>query len=57
MGLSAAIILSKAICTNRSIKILDLSRNQLGAKGTSVLVEAMSGMHSLKSLDISYNEI
>ena len=57
LGLPAAIMLSKAICVNKTIRILDLSRNQVGAKGTSVLAEALSGMLCLKSLDLSYNEI
>lgn len=43
---------------NCSIKILDLSRNEIGGKGTQILVKALYDDiygTNIKSLDLSYN--
>ena len=55
--MKGAVSLSQGLCMNKSIKILDLSRNVLGAKGCEILCESLSMIHTLKSLDLSYNEI
>ena len=43
---------------NKSVRILDMSRNSLGPKGTYLLCDALreKGV-SVKSLDLSYNDV
>jgi Ran GTPase-activating protein (RanGAP) involved in mRNA processing and transport len=58
IGVRGALALAQGLCLNRSVKILDLSRNRLGPKGCHLLCEALREPTSaIKSLDLSYNEI
>ena len=57
LGLSASLQLSKSLIVNRSIKILDLSRNLLGPKGCSLLCEGLKENLRVLSIDLSYNSI
>ena len=56
ISIKGALAISQGLCLNKSIKVLDLSRNFVGPKGCALLAEAMSGGH-LKSVDLSYNTI
>jgi len=49
--------LAQGLCLNKSIKILDLSRNQIMSKGVTLIAEALSGNLIIKSIDLSYNSI
>ena len=50
-------IIAHGLCLNKTIRILDLSRNNLGHKGVKLIVEALTGSPMLRSLDLSYNNI
>lgn len=50
-------VLAQGLCQNKTVRILDLSRNQLGHKGVKLIVEALNGSPMLRSLDLSYNRI
>ena len=59
ISVKGALQLAQGLCFNKSIKILELSRNQLGAKGCYLLSEALreSTTSNVQSLDLSYNDI
>lgn len=58
IAVKGSLVLAQGLCMNKSLRILDLSRNSLGPKGAYLLCDALreKGV-SVKSLDLSYNEV
>ena len=57
LALHASLQLSRSLLLNKSIKLLDLSRNLLGPKGCSLLCEGLKENSSILSIDLSHNSI
>ena len=49
--------LAQALIDNTSVKLLDLSCNQLGSKGVMLLCESLKGNHTLQSLFLNSNNV
>ena len=61
IGVKGAFVLAQGLCMNQSLKVLDLSRNELGHKGIGLVAEALAPVKNatknLLSFDTSYCNI